>query len=235
MSENKNVFGQTSWDIDSGGSFKKNEKTKDLYLRLDDGNNVIRIVSKPHEYMVHKGFKPDPKAAGWGTRVMSSIYHGKDPLMEAPWNLKPSRRWLVYCIDRKTNTLKLLDLSKSVFDGIKELNGDDSWGDPSGYDINIKVNKAVQGAVGYYTVIPKGKSPLSASDLELRQSIDTADLARRCTPPLPEEVAKKVAAIIAKAGVGASAGNTVVAQSVVEEAVQQSDDSDSDFDFPVVG
>lgn len=234
MSENKNVFGATSWDIDTGTAFKKNEKSsKDLYMRLDDGNNVIRILTKPYEYLVHKSFKPDAKAPGWGNRVMSSIYHGSDPLMEAPWNLKPSRRWLVYCVCRKTQTLKLLDLSKSVFDSIRELVRDDSWGDCSQYDLNIKVNKSVQGAVGYYTVIPKSKSPLTASDLELKQSIDTADLARRCTPPLPEEVAKRVAAIIAKSGGVVAPASTSKA---VEEAVvqQSSSDSDEDFDFPAV-
>lgn len=234
MSENiKGTFGQTSWDIDTGTSFKKNEKSsKDLYLRLDDGNNVIRILTKPFEYMVHKSFKPNAKDPGWGNRVMSSIFHGRDPLMEAPWNLKPSRRWLVYCIDRKTQSLKLLDLSKSVFDSIKELVRDDSWGDVINYDLNIKVNKSVQGAVGYYTVIPKSKTPLTASDLELKQNIDFEDLKRRCTPPLPEEVAKRVAAIIAKSGgVAAAASSNSVAEVVVQ---QSSNDEDDSFDFPVV-
>jgi hypothetical protein len=153
------------------------------------------------------------------------------PLAEAPWNLKPSRRWLVYVIDRASQSLKLLDISKSVFDGIRELVRDDSWGDTLGYDINIKVNKNAGGAVGYYTVIPKSKSPLSPADLELKQNMDLDDLKRRCTPPSPEDVDKKIAAIIAKSGFTAPTTTNTVVQNAVNTTVESNDE---DFDFPVV-
>lgn len=232
-----NQFGATSWDIETGGGFKKENK-KDEYLRLNDGDNVVRILTKPHEYLSHR-FKPSEKDPGFGERVMSSKFHGRDILEEAPYNLKAKRRWILGCIDRKTNTYKILDISKSVFDGIRDLYRDEDWGPVENYDINIKVNKA-GGPSGYYSVIPKSKKPLSASDLEIKQSLDLDALKSKCQPPTVEQMQARVNKILEKSR---AAGNTpavatqAVSTAVVAETAEtaSSDDSGDDFDFPAVG
>ena len=154
MSENtKNQFGATSWDIDTNNGFKPRENTKDLYLRLEQGSNVVRVLTKPHEYLCHQ-WKVNPADPGFGSRVNSSKFYGSD-VLEEKYNSKAKRRWMLYVIDRKTASVKLLDISKSVFDGIRELVRDnDDWGDPSQYDIDIKVDKQ-GGPTNYYKVIPK--------------------------------------------------------------------------------
>lgn len=235
MSE-KNQFGATSWDIDTGSSFKKGPSAKDLYLRLEQGSNVIRIITKPHEYLVHQGFKPDPQAPGYGKKVMSSKFYGEDCLEKPPWNLKAKRRWLVGVIDRKTQSYKLLDISKSVFDGIRELVRDSDYGPTEGYDIDIKVDKQ-GGATGYYKVVPKPAKPLSPADLEIKQNVDLEDLKRRCSPPTCQQMEERVKAIIAEAGGKVPANNTsaTVSNSATNVENHDSDNSgDDDFDFPPV-
>lgn len=211
-------YGLTNWD--EVEVKQQSGQRKDLYMRLQDKNNVVRMITKPHEYMVHR-YKTNPDDPGFGERIMSSLYHGRDPLVDK--GLKPKRRWLVGIIDRRTQSYKILDMSVSVFKSIQELVRDEDWGDPTQYDIDIKVDKN-GGPAGYYTVIPKSKKPLSAADLDIKSQVDLDDLKRRCTPPTPEQVEELIKAIDAK-----SANNKKPAgQAAVEE------DDEDDVDFPAV-
>jgi hypothetical protein len=211
-------YGLTNWD--EVEVKQQSGQRKDLYMRLQDKNNVVRMITKPHEYMVHR-YKTNPDDPGFGERIMSSLYHGRDPLVDK--GLKPKRRWLVGIIDRRTQSYKILDMSVSVFKSIQELVRDEDWGDPTQYDIDIKVDKN-GGPTGYYTVIPKSKKPLSAADLDIKSQVDLDDLKRRCTPPTPEQVEELIKTIDAK-----SANNKKPAgQAAVEE------DDEDDVDFPAV-
>lgn len=218
-------FGATSWDEVEVKQPRKSQK--DLFLRLDNGDNVVRIITKPHEYLVHT-VKLDPKEPGFGHRIMSSQFHGSDPLTEPPYNSKPKRRWYIGVIDRKTASYKILDMSTQVFKGIQELVRDEEWGDPSQYDVNIKVDKE-GGPSSYYNVIPKNKKPLSSADLEIRQNVDLEELKRKCTPPTPEEVLKKIEFLKSRNQNTAQAAVAPVTQNVSAAA-----DEDDDLEFPAV-
>ncbi len=126
-------------------------------------------------------------------------------------------------------------ISKSVFDGIRELVRDtEDWGDPSQYDIDIKVDKQ-GGATGYYKVVPKSKKPMSPADLELKQGIDLDFLKLKCTPPTVEQMNARVAALIAKSPNGLPKSvESKTTESKVETQVQSNDESGDDFDFPAV-
>jgi len=211
-----NNYGLKDWDDVDVKQTNQNQNRRDLYMRLQHGSNVLRIITKPHEYLVHR-YKTNENDPGFGERVMSSVYHGRDPLVDK--GMKPKRRWLVGVLDRKTSSYKILDTSVSVFKAIQELVRDEDWGDPSQYDVDIKVDKQ-GGATGYYTVIPKSKKPLSAADLDIKQQVDLEDLKRRCTPPTPEEVEERIKAIDARSnGTAAETGEK-----------QES----NDMDFPAV-
>lgn len=186
-----NNYGLKDWDDVDVKQVNQNQKRRDIYMGLQSGSNVLRVLTKPHEYLVHfyKSKETDP---GFGERVMSSIYHGHDPLVDK--GIKPKRRWLVGVLDRRTSSYKILDMSVSVFKAIQELVRDEDWGEPSQYDIDIKVDKQ-GGATGYYTVIPKSKKPLSAADLDIKEQVDLEDLKRRCTPPTSEQVEARVKTI----------------------------------------
>jgi len=230
----KTIFGSTSWsDTElSTNTFKEGKSNKDAYLRLENGSNVVRIVTKPHEYLVHR-IKFDEKDPGFGERVMSSMFHGSDPCCEPPFNSKPKRRWLVGVIDRKTGSYKILDMSTSVFKGIQDLAKDDDWGDPSQYDCDVKVNKA-GGPSNYYSVIPKSKKPLSTSDLEIKQNIDLEELKRKCTPPTREQVEARLASLRAKKGLTNTAQTSSTTETTPKARPVVEDDNSDDFEFPAV-
>src|SRR5690606_4883983 len=123
---------------------------------------------------------------------------------------------------------KILDMSTQVFKGIQELVRDEEWGDPSQYDVNIKVDKE-GGPSSYYNVIPKNKKPLSSADLEIRQNVDLEELKRKCTPPTPEEVLKKIEFLKSR--------NQNTVQATVAPAtknVSVAADEDDDLEFPAV-
>lgn len=239
MSENtKSAFGSVSWEsVDTSNGFKPRENTKDLYMRLEQGPNVVRVLTKPHQYSCHQ-WKVNPADPGFGNRVNSSKFHGYD-ILEEKYNSKIKTRWMLYVIDRKTQSVKLLDISRAVFDGIKTLvNDTEDWGDPTQYDITITVDKNAPPA-SYYKVNPKTKKPLSPTDLELKQSLDLDLLKLKTTPPTVEQMNARVAALIAKSPNGLPNGNKAVESKPVESKhveVQSSssdDSSNDDFDFPV--
>jgi len=186
------TFGEISWDADLGGQERKN--TKDLFLRLDEGPNEIRLVTQPFQYLVHKFKKEDDK--GFGQKVSCSMVHGSCPLCELGDKAKP--RWFIGVISRKTGTYKILDISYAVFSQIRKLARAPKWGDPSKYDLDIVVDKN-GGATGYYTVQPQPKEPLSAGDQQIKDNADLDDLKRRATPPEPAAVQKRMDKIL---GVG---------------------------------
>lgn len=196
MSSNNVQFGATSWDsVELKSAHGGAKSNKEIWLRLDSGSNVVRCVTKPHQYLVH-AFK-DEGDSGFGAKIMCSSFHKSCPLCEE--GNKPKRRWLVGVIDRKTQTYKILDMSVTVFKTIQELSRDDDYGNPEKYDIDIKVDKQ-GGATGYYNVIPKPAKPMSANDLEIKSSVNYDELLAKCTPPTPERVAEKMAFERAKKG-----------------------------------
>lgn len=183
------TFGEVNWTDDFGGSDKKIVNNKDTWLRLDVGNNVVRLVTAPHQYLVHKGVKAEGDK-GFGQKVSCSKVHGSCPLCEL--DHKAGLRWLLGVIDRKTSTYKILDVSWQVFSQIKKLaNETEAWGDPSKYDLNIIVDKN-GGPTGYYSVQPRPHKPLSAEDQNLRDNADLEDLKRRVTPLTPELAQKRL-------------------------------------------
>lgn len=218
-------FGVTTWDeveIKSGNSF---QSKKDVFMRLENGSNVIRCVTRPHQYHVHV-FKEEGDS-GFGDKIMCSMPgHGSCPLCEK--GDRPKRRWYLGVIDRKAGQYKILDISVSVFKAIQELSRDEDYGDPMKYDVDIKVDKK-GGATGYYTVIPKPPKPLTAADIEIKNGVNTEDLQRKCTPISPEKVLERMAAARARKGKAPAAKPSSAPMSVDMTG------SDDDLTFPVVG
>lgn len=217
-------FGEISWS-DNVSEGERRMNNKDLFLKLGKGSNIVRLVTQPHQYIQHK-WKPEGDP-GFGYRVMCSKPHGSCPLCAQ--NDKPKHRWLLGVIDRKTNTYKVLDISVSVFKAIQSLVKDEDWGDPSKYDIDIKVDQSA-GPAGYYTVAPKPHKALSANDLKIKEEADLDELRRRVTPITPEKVQERIDKIL-------SGGNVpVVSASGAKESkstnVDSSNDGDDDTDFP---
>jgi hypothetical protein len=182
------TFGEVSWTDDVfGGDNKKTTNSKDLFLRLDEGPNEMRLVTQPFQYLVHK-YKKDGDT-GFGQKVQCSAIHGSCPLCATGDKAKP--RWLLGVISRKTNSYKILDISFAVFSQIRKYAKNPKFGDPTKYDFNIEVDKN-GGATGYYSAQALPKEPLSASDQVIKDNADLDDLKRRVTPPTAETVQKRI-------------------------------------------
>jgi hypothetical protein len=228
------TFGEVNWTDDVfGGDDKKHTNSKDLFLRLDEGPNEVRLITQPFQYLVHKYKKEgDP---GFGMKVQCSAIHGSCPLCATGDKAKP--RWLLGVISRKTNTYKILDISFAVFSQIRKLAKNPKKGDPMKYDLNIEVDKN-GGATGYYSVQSYDKEALSGTDQVIKDSVDFDDLKRRVTPPTADIVQKRIDKID-----GVTDGNTApvagakkaVAKATPAKttpAVSMTDDAELEMTFP---
>jgi len=218
-------FGEVDWS-EAVSERKEFTNNKDLFLRLDNGSNEVRIITLPQLYLSHKYKKEGDK--GYGQKVMCSSYHGSCPLCEAGDKYK--KRWFVGVIDRKSGSYKILDISYSVLGQLQAYAKKPSWGDLTKYDIDIIVDKK-GGATGYYKVIPSGgKEPLSASDQLIKDNVDYEDLKRRVTPPTPDQVQKRIDKINGVEGASPTqnASQTKPAQAK-KAALEEEDDEDEDF------
>lgn len=185
MTTQKN--GEIDWEQDTSGGDRKN--TRDLYLKLDSGPNVIRVITKPHQYLTHRYKREgDP---GFGNVVKcSNPSDGQCPLC-AEGN-KTKLRWLIGVLHKKTQATKILDVSYAVFSQIKNLaSNTDVWGDPQKYDINIVVNKN-GGATGYYSVQPVPHKPLTAQEQMLKDSFDISEMVRLIQPLTSAQVKARI-------------------------------------------
>ena len=187
--EVKTKYGEVNWGDAASESSKKN--SKDLFLRLSPGSNIVRVVTLPHQYYLHKYKVPGER--GYGHRVYCSQVHGSCAVCAT--GDAPKRRWFIGVIDRKSNAYKVLDIGYSVFKSINTLVKDADWGSPDQYDIDIVVDPN-GGATGYYAVVAKPPKPLSASDMQLMDNNPSDDLQARTKPPEPAAVEKRIQKLV---------------------------------------
>lgn len=222
------TFGEVSWNDDLDGFNSKKTNSKDLFLKLDEGSNEVRLITAPFQYLVHK-YKKD-ETDKFGQKVSCSAVHGKCPLCDMGDKAKP--RWLLGVISRKTGTYKILDVSYAVFSSIRKLARNTTrWGDPTKYDIDIVVDKN-GGATGYYSVQPVSKEPLSAEDQKIKDNVDLDDLKRRVTPPNPEFVQARLNKINGVGGQASPKTATSAPAKAATPPVNMSDDENLDDAFP---
>jgi hypothetical protein len=218
------TFGEVNWsdDVYTGGN--KKESNKDIWLKLDEGENEVRLITQPFQFLVHK-YKKD-ETDKFGQKVYCSAVHGSCPLCDMGDKAKP--RWLLGVISRKTNTYKILDISYAIFSTVRKLAKNPKWGDPTKYDLNIVVDKQ-GGATGYYSVQPVPKEPLSAADQVIKDSADLDELKRKVTPPTPDLVQKRIDKIN---GGSTGAVTAAVKPAVKAPTVSMTDDEELDGSFP---
>jgi hypothetical protein len=223
------TFGEISYS-DEIPSDKKSSSSKDLFLRTDEGDNEIRLLTNPFQYSVHKVKKDPNNPKDFGRKVPCSAVNGSCPACDHD---KAKLRWLYGVVDRKTGQFRILDVSFSVFSQIRNYaRNTKSWGDPTKYDINIFVNKK-GGATGYYSVQPLPKEPLSAEDQKIKDNVDFDDLKRRSTPPSAEVVQKILNSVLgdsdASPAAASSKKNAVAAPKKVAPVSMDDDESADEF------
>jgi hypothetical protein len=150
-------------------------KTGSEFMKLVEGDNVVRITD----------------GAGVPRKIRAAAERNC-PLKKRGEKLQ--NRWYVGVINRKTKSAQVMEISSQIVSAIKKLYKDEDWGDPEQYDINVCRGPA--GSQPLYTVIAKPKKPLNDDDKAMvARFVENTDLKKMTTPPTPEEVAERLAAI----------------------------------------
>jgi hypothetical protein len=162
-------------------------KTGSDFMKLNEGDNVVRIVTKPYQFQV--SWLKDPTGT---SRKVRSACDPKCPLVRRGEKLQ--KRWYVGVIERRSNACRILEASSQIMAGIKNHADDPDWGDPRGYDINIK--RAAPGSQPLYSVLAKPKKSLTDEDrTKVEAFLKATDFQKMVKPPTPEEVAERLVAI----------------------------------------
>lgn len=192
----KFTWGEETWD--------KVDEPKTIFMRMEEGQNVIRVVSTPWKYWIHwtqdaAGNRKKVKCAGdVGCPVCEKVEKEMVDLKAASSNAKHKEarkpRYLFAIIDRKDGQPKLLDAGPQIVEGIRKMADKPQLGKPSGYDVDITVNP--QSTNQYYTVssIPNGpdgatKYPLTDDEKQqIREFMENVDVKSLITPDTAEHI-----------------------------------------------
>jgi len=199
-------FGQEDW---SGAPTTSGSGSGDggtLFLRLEEGQNLVRVVSSPWKYWIHwandaLGKRKKIKCSLEGCPVCEKVEREMPEIIASGKKLhKEGRkpRWIFAAIDRSqdSDNIKLLDVGPQIVRGIRSLADKPQLGDPSTYDLDVTVNPNSMSE--YYTVsaIPNGPDSRMKYDLTdkeksgVEEFIKRIDIEKLITPDTPENIRK---------------------------------------------
>ena len=147
----KIVFGEVDWNSGDTGAPKSD------FMRLEEGENVVRVMSNPHQHYIHWLALPD----GSKKKIVSPIDSMAlvTRLTDAGFRKQP--KWLIKVLDRKDNEFKLLEVGSQIYNGIKALYNNAKWGKVTSYDISIM--RGPKGSQPLYSVQPNPKEAIDSS------------------------------------------------------------------------
>jgi len=147
----KIVFGEVDWNSGDTGAPKSD------FMRLEEGENVVRVMSNPHQHYIHWLTLPD----GSKKKIVSPIDSMAlvTRLTDAGFRKQP--KWLIKVLDRKDNEFKLLEVGSQIYNGIKALYNNTKWGKVTSYDISLM--RGPKGSQPLYSVQPNPKEAIDAS------------------------------------------------------------------------
>jgi hypothetical protein len=133
------------------------EKRQSDFMRLKEGENVVRVMSNPMKTFVHWVTTSD------GSQRKINSPAGSPELVkqleEAGYKLQTN--YIIKVLDRGDDKFKLLEVGPQIFKGIQMLNLNPKWGKVTAYDISI--TKGPKGTQPLYNVTPNPKEKLDAS------------------------------------------------------------------------
>jgi hypothetical protein len=181
------------------------------FMRLEEGNNVVRIFTKPYQF--YTVWTTD--ATGKQRKVRSAVENC--PLVQR--GEKPSARWYVGVLDRRNGSKpSILEVGPQIFKQILGLRKKGTWGDPRAYDVDIE--RQPKGSQPLYIVSPEPKASLTAEEkAACKEFLGRVDLVKMTEAPTPEEVREQL---------GISEPDVQVDDDFDDF---DSDSTDDDFDF----
>ena len=149
------VFGEIDWNSADVGSGQKEQK--DLYMRLSEGENLVRIMGNPIQYYVHWVQLPDGSKRKINSPVESPSLVAR--LEDA--GFKRQSKWLIKVLDREDDTFKFMEVGSQIFNGIKALYNNAKWGKVTNYDVSVV--RGPKGSQPLYSVTPNPKEKLDST------------------------------------------------------------------------
>ena len=195
------------------------------FMNLEEGDNIVRCVSSPYQSYSH-----------WLEDTTGQTRKVRCCLKDCPAcklagdddKKKAKARWLVAVLNRKTDSVAVVELGPQVVRGIKAVAGQKNgkgqlvFGDPRGYDLNIK--RGPKGSNPLYTVLPYPKEALTDEEKAMiRSAMEKLDLQAMVEPPTPDEICEKLGIEVVK--------STPAVDDTDSPPPSTDDDSDSLFDF----
>ena len=156
--------------------------TPSRYMKFQEGKNKFRILANPitgWEWWVQEGKKKSPRRTKRFADV-PEFYQSE----EAGRN-QARHFWALKVYNYATGKVEVLEIKqKKIMAGIKNLNNNEEWGSPLGYDLIVTRTKTGAEARDVeYAVIPTPKKPLSKEVKEAaKEEIDLEALYKGSDP-----------------------------------------------------
>ncbi len=197
------VFGEVDWNSADSG-------TKSDFMRLEEGENTVRVMGNPVQFYIHWVVAPD----GSRRKVNSPVDHPELVRRLEDSGFRRQARWLIKVLDRTDDAFRILEVGPQIYNGVKALYNNSRWGKVTAYDVTI--GKGPKGSQPLYNVTPNPKEPLS-SDFKSRfvEFNDRVNVEKLITPASATEVCEVM---------GWSVNDTSPADNTAG-------DDDFDFDF----
>jgi len=198
------VFGEVDWNSADSG-------TKSDFIRLEEGENTVRVMGNPVQFYIHWVVTPD----GSRRKVNSPVDHPELVRRLEDSGFRRQARWLIKVLDRTDDEFRILEVGPQIYNGVKALYNNSRWGKVTAYDVTI--SKGPKGSQPLYSVTPNPKEPLS-SDFKAKfvDFNDRVNVEKIISPSEASEVAEVM---------GWSLGDTETA------SLEVASDDDFDFDF----
>jgi hypothetical protein len=198
------VFGEVDWNSADSGTTKSN------FMRLEEGENLVRVMGNPVQFYIHWVVTPD----GSRRKVNSPVDSPELIRRLEDAGFKRQARWLVKVLDRTDDEFRVLEVGPQIYNGIKSLYNNSRWGKVTQYDLSI--NKGPKGTQPLYGVTPNPKEALSGDfKTKFVEFNDRVDVDKVITPAAASEVCEVM-------------GWSVSEATAVSEAAS---DEDFNFDF----
>jgi len=177
------ISGEIDWN-DADLPTPKGQGKND-YMRLKEGENVVRIMGNPIQTYIHWVTLPD----GTQRKIVSPSSSPSlvKKLEDAGFRRQPN--WIIKVLDRSDDEFKLLENGNQIYKGNQTIFNNPKWGKVTGYDISV--NRGPKGQQPLYSVTPNPKEALESTfkqkfvDFNDRVNID-----KMVTPMPAEEVAR---------------------------------------------
>ena len=166
----KIVFGEVDWNSGDTGAPKND------YMRLEEGENVVRVMGNPVQYYVHWITTTD----GSKRKIVSPIDSMALVSRLEDAGFKRKATWIVKVLDRKDESFKVLEVGSQIYNGIRSLYNNTKWGKVTDYDISIM--RGPKGSQPLYSVQPNPKEKidpaLKGKFVEFSSRVDISKMTR---------------------------------------------------------